>query len=322
MATRRVAKDGCILYTANTCLAVFMITNTGFYIFSYLPRDQKTGFFDTFSVSMATRKVAKDSCILYLANSCLPVFMITNTGFSSFSYSPRDQKTGFFNTFSVSMEKRRVAKDGCILYIANSCPAVFMIPNTGFSSFSYSPRDQKTVFFHTFSVSMATRKVAKDGCILYLANSCPAIFIIPNTGFSSFSYSPRDQKTGFFDTFSVSMATRKVANDSSVLYLANSCLAVFMITNKGFSSFSYSPRDQKTSFFDPFSVSMATRRVAKDGCILYTANSCPAVFIIPNTGFSSVSYSPRDQKTGFFLHFFRLHGNKKGCQGRLYTLFS
>jgi len=106
---------------------------------------------------MATRKVAKDGCILYSANSCPAVFMITNTGFSSFSYSPRDKKTGFFNTFSVSMATRRVAKDGCILYTANSCPAVFIIPNTGFSSVSYSPRDQKKGFFYTFSVSMATR---------------------------------------------------------------------------------------------------------------------------------------------------------------------
>jgi len=99
------------------------------------------------------------------------------------------------------MATKKVAKDGCILYSANSCPAVFMIPNTGFSSFSYSPRDQKTGFFHTFSVSMATRKVAKDGCILYSANSCLAVFLISNTGFSSFSYSPRDQKTVFFNTF-------------------------------------------------------------------------------------------------------------------------
>jgi len=96
---------------------------------------------------------------------------------------------------------------------------------------------------------MATRKVAKHGCILYLANSCLAVFIITNTGFSSFSYSPRDQKTGFFDTFSISMATRKVAKDGSILYLANSCLAVIIITDTGFSSFSYSPRDQKTGFF-------------------------------------------------------------------------
>jgi len=190
-----------MLYPANSCLAVFIITNAGFSSFSYSPRDQKTGFFDTFSVSIATRKVAKDGCILYLANSCLAVFIITNTGFSSFSSSPRDQKTGFFDTFSVSMATRKVAKDGCILYLANSCLAVFMITNTGFSSFSYSPRDQKTGFFDTFSVSMATRKVAKDGCILYLANSCLAVFIITNTGFSSFSYSPRDQKTNFFDTF-------------------------------------------------------------------------------------------------------------------------
>jgi len=207
MATRKVAKDGCMLYPANSSLAVFIITNTGFFSFSYSPRDQKTGFFDTFSVSMATRKVANDVCILYQANSCLAVFIITNTGFSNFSYSPRDQKTGFFDTFSVSMATRKVAKDGCILYPANSCLAVFIITNIGFFSFSYSPSDQKTGFFDTFSVSMATRKVAKDSCILYLANSCLAVFIITNTGFSSFSYSPRDQKTGFFDTFSVPMAT-------------------------------------------------------------------------------------------------------------------
>jgi len=150
---------------------------------------------------MATRKVAKDSCILYLANSCPAVFMIPDTGFSSFSYSPRDQKTGFFHTFSVSMATRKVAIDGCILYSANSCPAVFMITNTGFSSFSYSPRDQKTGFFHTFSVSMATRNVAKDGCILYLANICLAVFMIINTGFSSFSYSPRDQNRVFSTLF-------------------------------------------------------------------------------------------------------------------------
>jgi len=150
MTTRKVAKDGCILYPANSCLAVFIITNTGFSSFSYSPRDQKTGFFDTFSVSMATRKVAKDGCILYLANSCLAVFMITNTGFSSFSFSPRDQKTGFFDTFSVSMATRKVVKDGCILYLANSCLAVFMISNTGFPSFSYSPRDQKTGFSTLF----------------------------------------------------------------------------------------------------------------------------------------------------------------------------
>jgi len=115
---------------------------------------------------------------------------------------------------------------------------------------------------------MATREVAKDGCILYLANSCPTVVMILNTGFSSFSYSPRDQKRGFFDTFSVSMATRKVAKDGCILYLAIICLAVFMITNTGLSSFSYSPRDQKTDFIDIFSVSMATRKVAKDGCIL------------------------------------------------------
>jgi len=101
-----------------------------------------------------------------------------------------------------------------------------MITNTGFSSFSYSPRDQKTNFLDTFSVSMATRTVVKDSCILYIANSFLAVFIITNTGFSSFSYFPRDQKTHFFDTFSVSMATRKVAKDSCILYLANSCLAV------------------------------------------------------------------------------------------------
>jgi len=64
---------------------------------------------------MATRKVAKDGCILYIANSCLVVIIITNTGLSSFSYSPRDQKTGFFDIFSVSMATRKVAKDGCIL---------------------------------------------------------------------------------------------------------------------------------------------------------------------------------------------------------------
>jgi len=64
---------------------------------------------------MATRKVAKDGCILYPANSCLAVFILTNTGFSSLSYSPRDQKTGLFNAFSVSMATRKVAKDGCIL---------------------------------------------------------------------------------------------------------------------------------------------------------------------------------------------------------------
>jgi len=300
MATRKVAKDGCILYLANRCLAVFMITNTGFSSFSYSPRDQKTVFFDTFPVSMATRKVAKDGCIIDLANSCLAVFIITNTGFSSFSYSPRDQKTGLFDTFSVSMETIKVAKDSCKLYLANSCLEVFMITNTGFSSFSYSPRDQKTVFFDTFPVSMATRKVAKDSCMLYLANSCLAVFIITNTGFSSFSYSPRDQKTVFSTHFFVSMATRKVAKDSCMLYIANSCLAVFIITNTGFSSFSYSPRDQKTNFFDTFPVSMATRKVAKDSCILYLANSCQAVFIITSTGFSSFSYSPRDQKTGFF----------------------
>jgi len=150
MATRKVAKDGCILYLANSCLAVFIITNTGFSSFSYSPKDQKTGFFDTFSVSMATRKVAKDSCILYRANSCLAVFIITNTGFSSFSYSPRDQKMGFFDTFSVSMATRKVAKDSCILYQANSCLAVFIIKNTGFSSFSYSLRDQKRVFSTLF----------------------------------------------------------------------------------------------------------------------------------------------------------------------------
>jgi len=109
------------------------------------------------------------------------------------------------------MATRKVAKDGCIIYLANSSLAVFMITNTGFSSFSYSPRVQKTVFFDTFPVSMATRKVAKDSCMLYLANSCLAVFIITSTGISSFSYSPRVQKTGFFDTFSVSMATRKVA---------------------------------------------------------------------------------------------------------------
>jgi len=206
------------------------------------------GFFDTFSVSMATRKVAKDSCIIYLANSYLAVFIITNTGFSSFSYSPRDPKIGFFHTFSVSMATRKVAKDGCLNYLANSCLTVIIITKTGFSSFSYSPRDKKTGFFDTFSVSMATRKVAKDGCILYLANSCLAVFIITNTGFTSFSYSPRDQKTGFFDTFSVSMATRKVSKDGCILYLANNCLAVFIITNTGFSSFSYSPRDQKRVF--------------------------------------------------------------------------
>jgi len=117
---------------------------------------------------MATRKVAQDGCILYLANSCLAVFIITNTGFSSFSYSPRDQTTGFLDTFSVSMATRKVSKDGCILYLANSCLAVIIITNTGFSSFASSPRDQKTSFFETFSVSMGTRKVAKDGCILYL----------------------------------------------------------------------------------------------------------------------------------------------------------
>jgi len=197
---------------------------------------------------MATRKVAKDGGILYLANSCLPVFITTTTGFSSFSYSPRDQKTGFFDTFSLSMATRKVAKNGCILYPSSSCLAVFIITNTGFSSFSYSPRDQKSVFFDTFSVSMATRKVAKDGCILYPANSCLAVFIITKTGFSSFSCSPRDQKSVFFDTFSVSMATTKVAKDGCILYLANSCLAIFMITNTGFPSFSYSPRDQKTGF--------------------------------------------------------------------------
>jgi len=152
-----------------------------------LSQGPKNGFFDTFSVSMTTRKIAKHGCILYLANSCLAVFIITKTGFSSFSYSPRDQKTGFFDSFSVSMEPWKVAKDGCILYLANTCLAVFIIANTGFSSLSYSPRDQKTGFFDTFSVSMATRKVSKDGCILYLANSCLAVFIITNTGFSSFS---------------------------------------------------------------------------------------------------------------------------------------
>jgi len=150
---------------------------------------------------MATRKVAKDGYILYLANSCLAVIIITNSGFSSFSYSPRDQKTGFFDTFSVSMSTRKFAKDGCILYLANSCPAVIIITNTGFSSISYSPRDQKTGFFDTFFVSMATRKVAKDGCILYLANSCLAVFITANTGFSSFSYSLRDQKSYFLTLF-------------------------------------------------------------------------------------------------------------------------
>jgi len=67
---------------------------------------------------------------------------------------------------------------------------------------------------------------------------------------------------------------------------------------------------------------MATRKVAKDGCMLYPANSYLAVFIITNTGFSSLSYSPRDHKTGVFDTFFRLHGNKKGCQGRLYSLSS
>jgi len=242
---------------------------------------------------MATRKVAKDGCILYLANSCLAVIIITNTGFSNFSYSPRDQKTNFFNTFSVSMATRKVAKDGCILYLANSCSTVIIIKNSGFSSFSYSPWDQKPNFFDTFSVSMATRKVAKDGCTLYLANSCPAVIIITNSGLSSFSYSPRDQKTYFFDTFSVSMATRTVAKDGSTLYLAYSCLAVIMTTNSGFSSFSYSLRDQKTGFFDTFSVSMDTRTVAKDGCILYLANSCTAVIILANTGLSSFSYSPR-----------------------------
>jgi len=101
-----------------------------------LSQGPKNGLFDTFSVSMATRKVAKDGCILYLANSCLTVIIITNTGFSSFSYSPRDQKTVFFDAFSVSMGTRKVAKDGCILYLANSCLAVFIIANTGFSSFS------------------------------------------------------------------------------------------------------------------------------------------------------------------------------------------
>jgi len=114
---------------------------------------------------MATRKFAKDGCILYLANSCLAVFIIANTGFSSFSYSLRDQKTGFFDTFSVSMATRTVAKDGCILYLANSCPAVIILANTGLSSFSYSPRYQKTKFFDTFSVSMATRTVSKHVCI-------------------------------------------------------------------------------------------------------------------------------------------------------------
>jgi len=112
---------------------------------------------------MATRTVAKDGCILYLANSCLAVIIIINSGFSSFSYSPRDQKTGFFDTFSVSMATRKVAKDGCIFYLANSCPAVIIITNTGFSSFSYSPREQKTGFSDTFYVSMATTTVSKDG---------------------------------------------------------------------------------------------------------------------------------------------------------------
>jgi len=262
MATRMVAKDGCVLYLANSCLAVFMITNTGFSSFSFSPRDQKTEFFDTFSVSMATRKVVMYGCILYPAKSCLAVFIRTNTGFSSFSYSPRDQKTNLFDTFSVSMATRKVAKDGFILYPANSCLAVFIITNTGFSSLSYSPRDHKTGFFDTFSVSMATRKVAKDVCILYPANSCLAVFMITNTGFSNFSYSPWDQKTGFFETFSVSMATRKVAKDGCILNRANSCLAVFIITNTGFSNFSYSPRDQKTGFFDTFSVSIDTRTVS------------------------------------------------------------
>jgi len=201
MATKKVAKDGCILYLPNSCLAVFIITNKGISSFSSSPRDQKTGFFDTFSVSMATRKVAKDGCILYLANSCLAVFIITNTGFSSFSYSPKDQKTGFFDTFSVSMATRKVAKDVCIFYPEKSCLAVFIIMNTGFSSFSYFFSDQKTGFFDTFSVSMGTRKAAKDSCILYLANSFLAVFILTNTGFSSFSYSPCDQKTGFLTLF-------------------------------------------------------------------------------------------------------------------------
>jgi len=248
MATRKVAKDGCILYLANSRLAVLIITNTGFSSFSYSPRDQKTNFFDTFSVSMAPRKVAKNGCILYLANSCLAVFMITNTGFCTSHTLPRTKKPGFFDTFSVSIATRKVAKDGCILYLANNCLAVFRITNTVFFSFSYSPRDQKTIFFDTFSLSMATRKVAKNGCILYLANSCLAVFMITNTGFSTSHTLPRTKKPGFFDTFSVSMATRKVAKDGCILYLANRRLADFIITNTVLSSFSYSPRDQKSVF--------------------------------------------------------------------------
>jgi len=228
-----------------------------------LSQGPKTGFCDTFFVSMATKNVAKDGCIHYPANSCLAVFITTNTGFSSFSYSPRDQKTGFCDTFSVSMATRKVAKNGCILYLANSCLAVFMITNTGFPTSHTLPRTKKPVFFDTFSVSMATRKVAKDGCILYLANSRLAVFKITNTRFSSFSYCPRDQKTYFFDNFSVSMATRKVAKDGCILYPANSCLAVVIITNTGFSSFSHSPRDQKRGFATLFPSTLQQERLPR-----------------------------------------------------------
>jgi len=108
MATIKVAKDGCKLYLPNSCLAGFMITNKGFSSLSYSPRDQKTGFFDTFSVSMATRKIAKDGCILYLAKRFLAVFIMPNTGFSSFSYSPRDQKTGFSTLFPSPWQQERL----------------------------------------------------------------------------------------------------------------------------------------------------------------------------------------------------------------------